>query len=71
MSECSVGTLVYQLKPEADFNDMQDAYIKGTSVALVVLGLIYFALVSRARHAPCPHALSMLITTSVPGFGPL
>jgi hypothetical protein len=55
-----VGTLVYQLKPEADFNDMQDAYIKGTSVALVVLGLIYFALVSRARHAPCPQALPRL-----------
>lgn len=41
----SIGTLVYEMRPETSMNDLQDAYIKGTSVSLVVLGLLYFLMV--------------------------
>lgn len=42
---CSVGNLVYEMKPVATVTDMQMEFIQGTSVALVVMGLLYFAMV--------------------------
>jgi hypothetical protein len=45
-----VGTLNYEMKPETRLTKAQEAYIQGTSVLLVVLGLLYFLMVRSHHH---------------------